>query len=136
MKKLILMGLIAAGLLTACENDATIVSKNLSTEADNFSVNRRTVFYNGISGEYILSVEGLCSIRKDNADNQLELICKTAANQYKKHFLGLSDNVTYFSEQIEAANVSAYHYKVVFKPQSIVSDVDFKASTTDTPKLQ
>lgn len=112
--------------LAGCSSDARVVSENISTAADNFEINRRTVFYNGINGEYILTVEGRCSISDSN--RQLELTCKVGDDQYKKHFLGLSDNVTYFSEQIDSKNVSAYHYKVVFKPQSIVPDIDLKTS--------
>lgn len=114
--------------LTGC-NDATIASSNLSKSADNFELDRRIVFYNGITGEYMLNVEGKCSIKADGMDNQLEVTCKTGPDQYKKHFLGLSDNVTYFAEQLESANVSAYHYRVTFKPQSILPDVDFRGDT-------
>jgi hypothetical protein len=32
--------------------------------------------------------------------------------------------VTYFVEQLEGANVSTEHYKVVFKPTVIVPDID------------
>lgn len=137
MKRILLTVLLAAGLgmgLTACSDDAQVASRNLSKEADNFGINRRTVFYNGITGEYILSVEGLCSVAKDNTDNQLELTCKTGPSEYKKHFLGLSDNVTYFSEQMESKKVSAYHYKVIFKPQSILPDIDVKVDGSDLPK--
>lgn len=93
-----------------------------------FELNRRTVFYNGITNEYILTIEGRCSIKSDKLDRQLEVTCKTGDSQYKKHFLGLSDNVTYFSEQIGSASVSTYHYKVIFKPQTIVPDIDLKTS--------
>lgn len=47
-------------------------------------------------------------------------------DDYKKHFLGLSDNVTYFVEQIDGANVSANHYKVVYKPETIVPDIELR----------
>jgi hypothetical protein len=70
----------------------------------------------------MLVVEGRCSIDDDN--NQLEVTCKTGDNEYKKHFLGLSDNVTYMAEQLEGAKVSKYHYRVIFKPETIVPDVD------------
>lgn len=130
MKRLITASLFAvvALSLTACSTDASVASHNLSKDADSFQINRRTVFYNGINGEYILSIEGRCSIKKDGVDNQLEVTCKTGEGAYKKHFLGISDNVTYFSEQIDSAKVSAYHYKVIFKPQSIIPDVDLKTS--------
>ena len=129
--------LVSALSIVGCngQDDAKVVSTNLSTSADNFEINRRTVFYNGITDSYILSVEGYCSITKDNTDNQLELLCKTSPTTFKKHILGISDNVTYFSEQIDAAKVSAYHYRVIFKPQTIIPDIDFKGSVTDIPKL-
>lgn len=111
--------------LTAC-SDAKTVSSNLSSDADNFKINRRTVFYNGINGEYILSIEGKCSIHKDGTDKQIEVTCKTGDNQYKKHYLGISDNVTYFSEQIDGESVSPNFYKVVFKPSVIVPNIEIR----------
>lgn len=130
--KLITSLALAAALgisLTACvknNDDSAVVSANISEDANQFKVDRRTVFYNGITGEYLLSVEGKCSITKDNTDNQLELLCKTGPNEYKKHFLGLSDNVTYFSEQLNPVTTSAYHYKVQFKPAAIIPDVQIR----------
>ncbi len=53
----------------------------------------------------------------------LEVTCKTGPAAYKKHFLGLSDNVTYFVEQMEPVAVSPYRYRVIFKPDLIVPDV-------------
>lgn len=126
IKWLLLLLLPVALALGACENDARIASQNLSKAADMFEINRRIVFYNGITGEYILSLEGRCSIRADTMDRQLEVTCKTAPSAYKKHFLGLSDNVTYFAEQVDGADVSVYHYRVIFKPQTIIPNVDVR----------
>lgn len=120
----------SAALLTAC-TDADVASTNLSKAADMFEINRRVVFYNGITGDYILSVEGLCSLGNFDKGGQLSVTCKTGRNAYKKHFLGLSDNVTYFAEQIDGADVSAYHYRVIFKPQTILPDVDFRGDATE-----
>ena len=114
------------GLFYGCSRDAQLASQNLSYEADAFKLQRRVVFYNGITGEYMLVVEGLCSIEYDSTDKQLELTCKTGPNTFKKHFLGLSDNVTYFVEQLEPKAVDTYHYKVLFKPASILPDIDVK----------
>lgn len=121
---LIVLPLLAFGL-TAC-NDADIASQNLSTAADNFEIDRRVVFYNGISGGYILVVEGRCSLGNYDKGGRLSVTCKTGPDAYKKHFLGLSDNVTFFAEQLESKSVSAYHYRVIFKPQTILPDVDFR----------
>lgn len=126
-KKLIaataLTGLAA---LAGCERDADIASRNLSKAADMFEITRRVVFYNGITGNYILSIEGLCSLGNHDKKGELSVTCKTGPEAFKKHFLGLSDNVTYFAEQLEPKDVSVYHYRVVFKPQTIIPDVDFR----------
>ena len=112
--------------LTACSDDADVASKNLSKAADNFEVQRRVVFLNGITDTYLLSIEGLCSIVDEKS--QLEVTCKTGNDEYKKHFLGLSDNVSYFVEQLDGAKVSTYHYRVTFKPEVIVPDIDLRTS--------
>jgi hypothetical protein len=112
--------------LAGCSTDAQIASYNLSKSADMFEINRRVIFYNGINGEYMLSIEGRCSIEKDSSDNQLEVTCKTGPNKFKKHYLGLSDNVTYFVEQLNPTNVDDYRYRVIFKPQSIVPNMDLR----------
>lgn len=118
--------LLAAVSLAACANDSETVSHNLSQNADNFKVHRRVVFFNGITDKYLLSIEGYCSITDE--DNQLEVTCKTGEGTYKKHFLGLSDNVSYFVEQLEPIESDPYHYKVVFKPETIAPDVELRTS--------
>lgn len=119
----VVMGCILLVALSSCATPASVASRNLSTAADLFQINRRVVFYNGITGDYILVVEGKCSINVDGLDNQLELTCRIGDDEYIKHFLGLSDNVTYFAEQVDSANVSTYHYKVVFRPATIVPSI-------------
>lgn len=128
MKKIIVFIALVI-VLTACggsASDASIASQNLSTAADQFEIERRIVFYNGITDNYILTIEGRCSISDDS--NQLEVTCKTGDNEYKKHFLGLSDNVTYFAEQLEAKGVDVYRYRVIFKPEAIIPDIDLETS--------
>ncbi len=115
---------IAIGMLllfTIGCDDAMVADRNVTKAADNFEVNRRIVFYNGITDKYILTIEGRCSIN-DN-EGQLEVLCKTGDGTYKKHFLGLSDNVTYFAEQLEGIELSTYHYRVTFKPEVILPDI-------------
>lgn len=109
--------------LTGC-TDANIASRNLSKAAEMFELDRRIVFYNGITDAYILSVEGRCSLTQETA--KVSVTCKTGEDRYKKHQLGLSDNVTYFSEQLEHSEVDVYHYRVIFKPAAIVPDVDLE----------
>lgn len=125
-RRRIVAALVGSIAVTAGCSDADVASKNLSTAADNFQINRRIVFYNGFTGEYMLTIEGLCSKDNSSTDTKLAIICKTGPDSYKKHFLGLSNNVTYFIEQLDAADANTYHYKVVFKPSVIVPDISVK----------
>lgn len=120
---------VAFGVLAGCDSDANIASRNLSKAADQFEISRRIVFYNGITGEYMLTIEGLCSLGSGQSTKSLTVTCKTGPKEFKKHFLGLSDNVTFIAEQLAGADVSTYHHRVVFKPQAILPDVDFRGDT-------
>ena len=118
--------LIAASYISGCSTDAGVASRNLSKASDMFEVDRRIVFYNGITSEYMLTIEGRCSIEPNT--QKVAVTCKTGPSTYKKHYLGLSDNVTYFAEQLEPSSVSTYRYRVVFKPEAILPDVDLSTS--------
>ena len=122
--KRILVGLLALLVLAGC-SDADTASRNISTAADQFEILRRVVFYNGINGEYMLTIEGYCSLGNYDEAGELTVTCKVGT-EYKKHFLGLSDNVTYFVEQIDGANVSTAHYRVIFKPSVIIPEIDLE----------
>ncbi|WP_313333544.1 hypothetical protein [Comamonas sp.] len=112
-----------ACVVAGCSSDADVASRNLSQAADNFEVNRRVVFYNGITGEYMLSIEGLCSKGNGDSRSMVTITCKTAPGVFKKHYLGLSDNITYFMEQLEPLPAGTSHYVVNFKPAAILPDV-------------
>ena len=124
MLKSTILILVTAISLTSCRQESDTASYNVSMAAHNFEVNRRAVFYNGITGEYILTIEGLLSANTE--DGRLAVIVKTGPKSYKKHYLGLSDNVTYFVEQIESVEADPYHYRVVFRPTTIIPDVEIK----------
>jgi len=112
--------MFVALLVVGCSSEANVASQNVSRAADQFEINRRIVFYNGITGEYILVLEGLCSLGNFDSAGELSVTCKVDPTSYKKHFLGLSDNVTYFAEQVDASEVDAFHYRVIFRPKTII----------------
>lgn len=105
--------------LSSC-SAADVASNNVSRAADNFEVSRRIVFYNGITEGYMLTIEGLCSRGNNDKPQELTITCKTGPNEFKKHFLGLSDNVTYFIEQVQPVKADAYFYRVIFRPSTIL----------------
>lgn len=129
--KLILASVLAAAALIGCDSDANIASHNLSKAADMFEIQRRVVFYNGITGDYILEIQGLCSLGNSDTAQRMSVTCKTGPTEFKKHFLGLSDNVTFFAEQITPNKESVFHYRVIFKPQTIIPDIDARGSATE-----
>jgi outer membrane protein assembly factor BamE (lipoprotein component of BamABCDE complex) len=127
MKRILIatvMGSVVA--LAGCSSPSDVVSENISKEAENFGIARRVIFINGITDSKFLVIEGRCNIEVDgDGGGQLEVTCRTPQGD-KKHFLGLSDNVTYFVEQLNPSVVSQDHYKVYFNPSVIIPDVDAK----------
>ena len=120
MKKKIMTLVFAATLtlsLTACDTQASRVSYNLSQEADNFNKIRQITVINCLQGDVLFQMTGKISIIADTADNQLEIIVEDEAGNYKKHFIGLSDNVTYVVEDITSSNVNNYKYTLNFNPK-------------------
>lgn len=121
MKKKILVTLLAVGLmatmLTGCQTEAQRVSYNLSQEADNFNIVRQLTVINCIEGDVLFQMTGRMSITADTADNQLEIIVEDGGT-YVKHFVGLSDNVTYVVEDLNlgANDVQKYKYTLNFNP--------------------
>ena len=109
---------------SGCAQESSTAAYNVSQAAHNFEVLRRCIFYNGITGDYILVIEGLLSVTESATQNRLEVIVKTGPAVYKKHYLGLSDNVSYFVEQLEPVRADPFHYRVFFRPATIIPDID------------
>ena len=128
MKKRIITFIVGLGavmaLIVGC-SDADVASRNISKGADQFEVLRRVVLVNGITNDYLLSIEGFCSILDEwnYGARQLEVTCKVNDDAYEKHFLGIADNVFYFVQQSETVDVSVNFNRVVFKPQTILPDI-------------
>lgn len=127
----ILAASVAVVSLGAC-SAADRSSRNLSVAADNFEIERRITFINGITDTYLLTIEGFCSINEDQsgdgAASQLEVTCKVDDDQYEKHYLGLSDNVTYLSEQVTSESVDPYKPRIIFRPEAVIPDIDVETS--------
>lgn len=122
MKKFIKVVIIVSMLvlsiltLTSC-NEAEKVSENLSQEADNFNCFREVTVIDCITGDVLFKMQGRLSITADTADRQLEIVVEYKDGLYKKHFIGLSDNVTYIVEDMNVKNVSKYQYELNFNPK-------------------
>ena len=111
----------------AChESDADVAAKNISKAAEQFEVYRHIVGINGITDKYLWEVEGYCSVEtaQSGLAGALEVTCKVADGKFKKLFFGLSDNVTYTVMQVTPIHVSTNHYRVIFKPETLIPDFD------------
>ena len=97
-----------------CQTQADQASYNISKEADNFNIVRELTVIDCIQGDVLFQMTGKISIFKDNTDNQLEVTVEDENGNYQKHFIGLSDNVTYVVEDLNlgANDVSKYKYTI------------------------
>lgn len=125
MKKLFALALLPLAL-AACEPASDVAARNISRAADNFEIERRVVFYNGVTGQYILTIEGRCALGNNDTAQRMSVTCKTGASAYRRHFLGLSDNVTFFAEQLGEAQASQYRYRVMFNPLAAVPAIEVR----------
>ncbi|ATN93416.1 putative lipoprotein [Pseudoalteromonas phage J2-1_QLiu-2017] len=134
MKKLLATTMIILGstAMSGCMSDAAKASNNISKASDNFEVDRRIHFYDGINAKFMLTIEGKCSIDPDSL--KIAVTCKVAPNEYEKHYLGLSDNVTYFAQQLKTIDVSTYHTRIILKPESVLPDFDLQFQTDTDAK--
>lgn len=114
-------------LLVGC-SEADRVSHNLSKEADNFNDVRQITVMNCLKGEVLFQMTGKMSIYADTEDNQLEVTVEDENGEYKKHFIGLSDNVTYVIEDITTGDVSKHKYTLNFNPNMVIP---FEVETID-----
>ena len=116
---------------SSCDDDATVASANLIKAADNFEVMRRITFNNDYTNEYILEIVGYCSMDLNDSGTAFNVICKVGKNDYKRHTQVLSTFTSATVEQLEPSKVSAYHYRMTYKPQAILPDVDFRGSSEE-----
>lgn len=108
-----------------CASNADKANENVGKLCERFECQRRIIAYNGITDKVILDVEGRCSLEQNSAlPRNLELLCKYGPKDYRKSFVGLADNVTWTSVQLNPLKVSEYRTKFVIRPEALVPDLD------------
>lgn len=135
MKRIVTVVVAIAALasLSACDRAADVASKNLSEAADNFEVPRRISVVNGITDKVVMLMEGYCSLGNRDKPGQVSITCKTE-NGFIKNFLEKSDNTFVLTEQLATVDVSTFHYRTVFRPQSLIPDIDFQGNADELIK--
>jgi hypothetical protein len=121
------LGLAAAALaLTGCESAADVGNRNLDKAAENFEVPRRITAVNGITDKVLFTVEGFCSLEKE--DGSFHVTCKQPSGELERTTLHLSDNVTFVSTQIGGVKVDLFRSRVIFRPETIIPNFDLSTS--------
>lgn len=125
----IVSGFVALIGLSACQDDASVASRNLSRAADNFEILQNIVVYNTWTDTEVVVITGLCSIGPRWGN--LVVICKEGPALYKRHYLGRSDNLSFFAVQLESVNVSTFHTRIAWKPQGFIPNIDLRVSADE-----
>lgn len=112
--------------LAACSTDAAVAERNLSTAAEQFEIQRMIVGINTFTDEVIFTVEGKCSI--EHEERRLIIICKHGEDDYRRHMVGLSDNVTFVLTQIDGVPVDVFRTRIILKPERAIPDLDLTTS--------
>ena len=125
MKKAIAIAVLALSLV-GCDRAADVASRNISEAGDNFELYRAVHFINTRSDKELMRVEGYCA--KDNAstDRTLIITCREQGNKFKKHYMGLSTDVTYTIEQLDSVPASVDHSRVIFAPQTLIPSFEVR----------
>ncbi len=123
MRRNLLIAIVAALAVSACDTPADVAARNISQAADNFEVNRRITFINGVTNQSMLVIEGYCSLGNSDTSLRMSVTCKTGPNAFKRHFLGLGPTVSFLSEQIDPAPANTYRYRVTFNPTVVIPDI-------------
>lgn len=124
MKKVvfILVAIAAIFGLSGCVTQADTVNENINKSAESFEVNRKILFYNGISDKIVGVAEGKCSVERDG--QKIQAICKVGENEFTRDEMGLSDNMTYFAIQTAPVPANSFRKRVVINPLGVIPDFD------------
>ena len=123
MKKLFAMVAVVMALMfsmTGCIDEATVVSYNVSKEADNFNVVRRLTVINTRTDKCLLQMTGKISI--EDVTDGIAVLVEVDRDKgiYQKHWVYLNENTIYTVEDLNGVGVSKYAYELEFMPQELV----------------
>lgn len=120
----IILSLMLGVGMTGCST-ADTVNANLSKDANEFNVYRRITVTNARTDTIMLQAEGYMALSNNN-NNELVVTIKTGDAAYYKDYIYLNDWTCYVMEQMEPKGTDKYHYELVFYPERIVPDIEFK----------
>lgn len=116
---LVILGVVAVSM-SGCGRQATVVSRNVSKEADNFNVTRRLTVINTRTDKCLLQMTGKISI--EDVTDGIAVLVEVDRDKgiYQKHWVYLNENTMYTVEDLNGVSVSKYAYELEFMPQELV----------------
>lgn len=116
---LVILGVVAVSM-SGCGRQATVVSRNVSKEADNFNVVRRLTVINTRTDKCLLQMTGKISI--EDVTDGIAVLVEVDRDKgiYQKHWVYLNENTMYTVEDLNGVGVSKYAYELEFMPQELV----------------
>jgi hypothetical protein len=119
---MVIVVLVSLAFVTGCRQSER-VSYNLSLEADSFNITRRLTVINTRAEDgnssILFQMTGNFSIEKAT-DGDLEVTGENPGGIYYKHFVNLSQDITYIVEQLGSTNVNKHKFEINFNPKMIV----------------
>lgn len=118
--KLFVVFIASLSLLLAGCRKADRVSYNLSREADDLNITRKVTVINSITNKILFQVTGNMSIEYNSRTKQLNVIALGNKGEYKKHIIGISDNVSYVVEDVTGVKGVDTKYRMYFNPDMVI----------------
>jgi hypothetical protein len=119
---LVFVVLISLVFVSGCR-ESERVSYNLSVEADSFNIARQLTVINTRAEDgntaILFQMTGNFSITKA-ADGDLEVTGENPDGTYYKHFVNLSQDVTYIVRDLGKTAVNKHKFEINFNPKMIV----------------
>lgn len=113
----VLVAILLAGSLVSCD-EASRVSHNISKEADNFNVERKITVINQRTDTILFQMQGNFSI-SNSSGGELAVIGANDGGYYK-HYIYLSDEITYIVEDMGVRDVNTAKYTIRFNPNMVI----------------
>lgn len=129
MKKIIsfILAVALAFCVVGCR-PANRVAYNVSKEADSFGVVRKLTVINCRTDSIMMELSGTFALGNSSA-GELEIICKTGDDSYKKHYVYLNEWTAYTVEDISGADVDPFSYEITFYPKMLdLIDIETRAN--------
>ena len=100
-------------------SQAETTTYNIQKEADKFNVYRKMTFVNLYTNDLLYEVEGYFSVQTTyeneyQGQQEVGIVIKVSANEYKMHYFSIEENVCYVIEQTENTNTNPYYWNIVW----------------------